>query len=322
MAPEPSDEEPSDEELSSYGLTEEQLAMIAKLPAFLRRPLPWLMSHWPGRVALRIASGLQRIQIFDRAMTIAAQLFTSVFPILIMGASIFGGRATGDAAADSIELPAETADVLDDVVAAGGIGTFGIVGILVVLVSATSLSRALTRAYDAVWQHGKTKTKVFEVWRWLAAVFVLALAFLAARVVVQYTEPIPPRNLWSTAVSFCINLGIAAFIPWLLMAARVPARWLMSGAWLFAVVMLMAQPISAAYLPIALESSAEKYGSIGVAFTYLTYLYMLSFALLGCAVIGYVITTDEGGFGRFVRGTHAPGEDFAARRAFVVDEEE
>ncbi len=154
---------------------------MAKLPERIRRQIPWLMSNWPGRVGLRIVAGFQRIQIFDRAMTIAAQLFTSVFPIIIMGAALFGGKAAKDAA-DVIELPGDTSRVLDEVVtSSGGIGTFGIVGVLVVLVSATSLSRALTGVYHAIWQHGRTKTKVFEAWRWLAAVFVLALAAVVAR---------------------------------------------------------------------------------------------------------------------------------------------
>ena len=298
-------EEPSGDDLSQYGLTEEQLALIAKLPASVRRPLPWLMAHWPGRVALRCVAGFQRIQIFDRAMTIAAQLFTSVFPIIIMGTAIFGAAATTDAG-HAIELPGDTSNVLDDVVSSGGIGAFGIIGVLVVLVSATSLSRALTRAYDAIWQHGRTKNRIFDAWRWLAAVGVLALAIVAARTLVKAVEDVPPRDFWSLTLSFGINVGIGAFIPWLLMRGRVQFRYLLPGALLFAAAMLLMRPFWVLYLPAALEASAERYGAIGIAFVYLTYLYAVAFALLGAAVIGYVIATDEGSFGKYVRGKGAP----------------
>jgi membrane protein len=299
MTPEPSDD------LSQYGLTEDQLAIIAKLPERLRRPLPWLMSNWPGRVVLRMVAGFQRIQIFDRSMTIAAQLFTSVFPIIIMGAALFGATATKDAA-DAIELPGDTSAVLDEVVtSSGGIGTFGIIGVLVVLVSATSLSRALTRAYDAIWQHGRTKTKVFEAWRWIAAVMVLALAAVVARFLGVALEQVPPRDFWSTSISAGINIGIGAFIPWLLMAGRVPLRRLMPGALLYGVAIFAMRPFWVIYLPTALENSNERYGAIGIAFVYLTYLYAIAFALLGCAVIGYVIATDEGSLGKLVRGDSA-----------------
>ncbi len=294
-----------DDDLAQYGLTEEQLAFVAKLPASIRRPLPWLMSNWPGRVALRMIAGFQRIQIFDRAMTLAAQLFTSVFPIIIMGTAIFGAGATVDAG-HAIELPGDTSEVLDDVVSSGGFGTFGVIGVLVVLISATSLSRALTRAYDAIWQHGRTKTRIFDAWRWLAAVFVLALAIVAARTLVTAFEDVPPRDFWSSTLSFGINTGIGSFIPWLLMRGRVQFRSLLPGAVLFAVAMLVMRPFWALYLPNALEVSAERYGAIGIAFVYLTYLYAVAFVLLGAAVIGYVLATDEGAFGKYVRGKDAP----------------
>lgn len=298
-------EETGADDLSQYGLTEDQLALIAKLPESIRRPLPWLMSNWPGRVVLRMIAGFQRIQIFDRAMTLAAQLFTSVFPIIIMGTALFGAGATVDAG-HAIELPGDTSEVLDDVVSSGSFGTFGIIGVLVVLVSATSLSRALTRAYDAIWQHGKTKNRIFDAWRWLAAVFVLALAIVAARTLVTAVEDVPPRDFWSSTLSFGINTGIGSFIPWLLMRGRVHFRTLLPGALLYAVAMLVMRPFWALYLPNALQASSERYGAIGIAFVYLTYLYAVAFALLGAAVIGYVIATDEGGFGKYVRGKGAP----------------
>jgi membrane protein len=70
--------------------------------------------------------------------------------------------------------------------------------------------------------------------------------------------------------------------------------------------MSVAQPISAQLLPVALDTSAARYGSIGVAFTYLTWLYIVSWALLACSVLGQVMVTDEGAFGRFLRGKRTP----------------
>lgn len=300
MTPEPDSDSGAD--FTHPGLTEDQLAMVAKLPEKIRRQLPWLMTNWPGRVGLRMVAGFQRIQIFDRAMTIAAQLFTSVFPIIIMGAAIFGGRVTKDAA-DAVELPGDTSAVLDEVVSTSGeIGTFGVIGVLVVLVSATSLSRALTRAYDAIWQHGRTKTKMFEAWRWLAAVFVLALAAVVARFLGAALEGVPPRDFWSTSVAAAVNVGIGVFVPWLLMAGRVPIRRLLPGAALYGLAIFAMRPFWMLYLPTALENSNARYGAIGIAFVYLTHLYAIAFALLGSAVIGYVIAIDEGYIGQFVRG--------------------
>ena len=149
-------------ELVEFGMAEEQLAVLDRLSPRVMSVLVWLMDRWPGRVALRVATGLRRIQVFDRAMTIAAQLFTSVFPIIIMGAAIFGADQVSSAVSSIGSLPQDTQDLLDEVTTGGDTATFGVLGILVVLVSATSLSRAMIRAYDAVWMNGRTRTRLTQ----------------------------------------------------------------------------------------------------------------------------------------------------------------
>jgi membrane protein len=281
-------------------LTEQQRQMIARLPAWVTRLIAWMLLHWPGRVILRTTADLTRVQIFDRAMTIAAQLFTSVFPIIIM-TSAFLGRDAGDTLSGQVDLPQSTEAVLSQAVTTSSSATFGIAGVLVVLISATSLSRALTRAFDTIWHFEKSRSRLFDAWRWLAAVLALALATVATRTLVSFTEPIPPRSFWSLVLTFAVNLAVACYVPWLLMAGRVRIYSLVPGAFLYALVMLLAHPAATRYLPHALETSAARYGAMGVAFTYLTYLYCVSFALLGTAIIGQVIAQDEGAFGRFIR---------------------
>jgi membrane protein len=55
------------------------------------------------------------------------------------------------------------------------------------------------------------------------------------------------------------------------------------------------------YLPRALRSSADRYGTIGVAFTYIGWLYVVAFCLLLAVVFGYVLAHDEGPLGRWIR---------------------
>ena len=66
---------------------------------------------------------------------------------------------------------------------------------------------------------------------------------------------------------------------------------LLPGAVIAALTMLTVRPATAAWLPHALETSADKYGFIGVAFTYLAWLYVIALTLLATAVIGQVIAT-------------------------------
>lgn len=290
-------------ELAGYGMSEQQLALLDRLPPRVLATMAWMMQHWPGRVILRVVTGLRRVQVFDRAMTIAAQLFTSVFPIIIMGSTLFGSDDVTSTIGSVGSLPPDTQELLDDVTATSGdAATFGLLGTLVILISATSLSRAMIRAYDAVWLHGHTGSKLNQAWRWLVAVIALAIAVVVSQKAVALLEPLPPRDWWATVAVGAVNAVVATWVPWLLLAGRVPARWLFPGGLLFAVGMLLAHPISTVYLSNALEVSAARFGAIGVAFTYLTYLYAVSWLLLATAVVGQVIVADEGPLGRFVRG--------------------
>lgn len=273
---------------------------LTRLPAIIRDPVARTMGQWPGRVVLGGAAGMARVEIFDRAMTIAAQFFTSMFPIIIMAASWLGENEVRQVA-QWLGMPPKTRALLIESLGRTSVDTFGLVGALVVLVSATSLSRALTRAFCAVWRLPPTPRRLFDTWRWLAVILMFALSMVVTRLAVTLVQGLPPRHLWSTAVYLVLYTMLTVSVPWLLMAGRIPARHLAPGAIIFALMMLVVRPTSTFYLSFALESSADRYGPIGVAFTYLTWLYVISFTLLLSAVIGQAVASDDGPMGRFIR---------------------
>src|SRR5262249_20911631 len=158
-------------------------------------------------------------------------------PIIIMWVSIFGGRYAFGTLDDS-GLPRDVANMLDDVANSSGFGAFGVVGVIVVLISATSLSRALTRAYDTIWRHGRTRIPPKATWRWLAAVMVLAGSLVVSHRLVNAVEGLPPPYFWTSVTIFAVPAFSASFVPWILMAARVPVRLLIPGAVLFGLVVL------------------------------------------------------------------------------------
>ncbi|WP_406036013.1 YihY/virulence factor BrkB family protein [Nocardioides sp. NBC_00163] len=272
-------------------------AALGRMPFGLQRRLGWLLDRRPGRMFLRAAAGLRRIEVFDRSMTIAAQFFTSVLPVLILIAAL---GSNSDRFTDAIEMPEQSRQVLEGAVDSGG-AAFGIVGTIFVLVSATSLSRALTRAFAAIWGLPRPPTRLRSAWRWLAVVLVFALSLVVVRAAGEPLGSLPPRELWPRVVSFAWDVAVAAFIPWALLAGAVRARMLMPGALLFALLMITVRPATQAWLPAALEASADRYGSIGVAFTYLTWLYVASFCFLTTALVGQVFATEPGLLGRRVR---------------------
>jgi membrane protein len=242
-----------------------------------------------------------RIELFDRSMTIAAQFFTSVFPTLIMLATWVGGGS--NEIAEAMGIPQQTRSVLDEALDNNsGSATFGIVGTLIVLASATSLSRALTRAFSAIWGLPRPKTQLTYAWRWVAVVLALALALVTARALTRYLSDVPPPTVWQLAASLVFDLAIGVFVPWILLAGELSTRRLVPGAAIFGIVMLFVRPASTVWLPRALDASADRYGSIGVAFTYLAWLYVVAFCFLAASVMGQVVTTDAGWFGQWIRG--------------------
>jgi membrane protein len=292
-------------DLQEPGAAEEAArAAVQRLPAGPRRTVVRLLSRWPGRVAFRSAASCVQVEIFDRSMTIAAQFFTSVFPVLILLVTLFGGMDSRGLAG-AVNLPEESRSVLDEAVRASGGATFGVVGVLIVLASATSLSRALTRSYAAIWLLPRPRSNLRSAWRWVAVVVALALSLVLVRALNGFTSGIPPEDVWQRVLAFAADVVVTVFVPWLLLSGAVAVRRLLPSGLLFASVMLAVRPASAVWLPHALEVSADRYGSIGVAFTYLAWLYVVAFCLLLAAVVGRAVTMDEGWLGGWLRGRSA-----------------
>jgi membrane protein len=65
--------------------------------------------------------------------------------------------------------------------------------------------------------------------------------------------------------------------------------------------MLAVRAVGSVYLPRALHASAGRYGTIGVAFTYIGWLYVVAFCRLLTVVFGHVRAYDEGPLGRWIR---------------------
>jgi len=268
----------------------------------LRTTAEWLLSRWLGRFVVRTTASTIRIELFDRSMAIAAQMFTSIFPILIVLGTWVG--ADGDAIAGKLSLPEQITSVVDEAIGndSASAATFGIIGTLLVLGSATSLSRALIRAYAAIWSLPRPRSRLKAAWRWAAAVIALAIGLVAARLLVNAADRLPPPHTWPFAVAIAADVAIGLFLPWVLLAGLIRLRVLLPGALVFALAMVPIRAASDAWFPETLAASASKYGVIGVAFTFLAWLYAIAFCFLAANVIGATLATDDSAVGRWIRG--------------------
>jgi membrane protein len=283
-------------------------AVLHRLPPWLQRWVSKALDAWPGRILIDTIANFVRIETFDRSMTLAAQFFSSVLPIVILLATWGDPRDF----ADALDMPEESRSVVEQAVQGAEGAAFGVVGALVVLASATSLSRALTRAFAAIWRLPRPRARLGSAWRWVAVILVLALSLVVVRAVAAPMSVLPPREVWPVVASFILDVTVSVFVPWVLLSGDLRARLLVPGAVIFALVMLAVRPATQVWLERALEVSADRYGSIGVAFTYLTWLYVLSFCFLTAGVLGQTIATDRGKFGGWIRQqsrSRAVGDD-------------
>jgi membrane protein len=254
------------------------------------------------RLLTRTVAGLVRVQIFDRSMTLAAQAFTSIFPLIIMLSALVG-RGRSGSLAEIAHLPETSRYVLDDALNQAGISAFGVAGCLIVLLSATGLARALARAYAVAWEIRHAPSGPAGAWRWLAGVLLIAAFAVSTRLLGWLTTNLPLPRLSAAVLLMLADCGVAVLVPRLILGNAVPVRMLAPGGAAFGAAMLAVRPVGSVYLPRALHASADRYGTIGVAFTYIGWLYVVAFCLLLAVVFGHVLAHDEGALGRRIRGT-------------------
>jgi membrane protein len=262
-------------------------AALAAVPERWRPQAARVLGSRIGRWGQDAAAEFVRVQVFDRAMTLAAQAFTSVLPLLIMVVALVGPaarkRLTG-----VLPLPEETRHLLDVALVGSRSGSFGLVGGLIVVLSATSLTRALTRAYAAIWSVRARTAGPAATGRQILSVLALSAFVVGSRLLGTLSAGVPAPGLAAAAGTALADAAIAAALPRMLLGPVVTrAHLLVTGA-LFGATMVGVRAAGSVYLPRALRHSADRYGTIGLAFTSLGWLYVIAFCLLLTAVIGRV----------------------------------
>ena len=203
----------------------------------------------------------------------------------------------------NLGVPAQTVEVLEEAVGGASTTSVGIVGTVIVLISATSLARALTRAYAAIWRLPRPKASVHLAWRWLAVVIALVISLIVVRRLIQAVSQLPLPETSGIAIAFVTDAAVGLLLPWVLLARQIRIRMLVPGAIAYATAMVPIRIASHIWFPDTLESSASRYGAIGVAFTYIAWLYAVAFCFLAANVVGNVLATDESPLGRWIRAT-------------------
>ncbi|WP_028046093.1 YhjD/YihY/BrkB family envelope integrity protein [Cellulomonas sp. URHE0023] len=259
-----------------------------------------------GTLIDRVVSGFTAIEPFDRAMTLAAQAFVSIVPIMIVAAAVRPhkvgfGASMGDAIGLSDDVQQTLAGSLPSTATvASGVGLFGF---LVAFFSATAYSRALERMFLKVWDVRKPPLRT--AWRWIATIVAVMVAIALLSLTQAILGDGPFDNVVETAIRFVVWTVVWTYVPWVLMRTEISVRALTFTGAIISVALTVLAVFGSIYLPIVLTTGAEEFGVLGLVFAYISWLFVLSFAIVGATVVGRACAQDEGILGRLVRGPSA-----------------
>ncbi|WP_330231614.1 hypothetical protein OHA40_03415 [Nocardia sp. NBC_00508] len=261
----------------------------------------WLRGTPYGRTLRRLIEGLAEIQIVDRSLALAAQIFTSVLPVIIAASAFSGWQAAANTINDQFGFDSESLS------ADGGpmptdpsMAAFGVVGLLMILLGGTSFARALARVYEAVWQVPVIGPR--DAWRWLATLLAVALA---AGLVGQ-TRELAEIRYAGRPLALLSEVTIWALVwilaPFLLTKGALTGRLLWVSGVLTAVGLTAVHAAGRVILPRIAANAHENFGPLGLAFTSVSWLFVMSVVIVGAASVVKALALDETTIGRYLRG--------------------
>lgn len=231
------------------------------------------------------------------AITLAG--FLSLFPLLLVTIAVLGFVAGGGAGEElvdrvirelSLAPRGETADAVRNAVvkAEESKRVASAVGLVGLLWSGLGLVAALEHAFDSTWQvTGRgLKGKLFGL-IWLAGATALFLgSFAITGVLAVLPGILAPLNL---AVGVAVNLGLFLWTAKVLANRDVGWRPLVPGAVAFAVGLELLKVAGGIYVPRLVSTSSALYGTIGVVFAVLAWLFFFGRLVVYAAVVNVVL---------------------------------
>ncbi|POX57156.1 hypothetical protein C3489_00030 [Streptomyces sp. Ru71] len=244
-----------------------------------------------------LMSHLVSVNVLDSATRLAAQAFLTAVPLLFVVAALAPqelrdqfARSLQDAFGLSGNANSQLAMVLQ------GTGspsdelrqTTGVVGGLMVLISATACSRAMQRLCERAWSLPGSGARV-AAWRWIAWLAAWLLVFgLQGSLRDGFGV-----GLWLGVPLLLVEeVALWWWTQHLLLAGRVPWPALLPGALLTGAALTALTSTATLYVPWALDHSLEKYGSLGAVFTLLSWLISLCVVVALCITVGAVVARE------------------------------
>jgi membrane protein len=232
---------------------------------------------------------LVAVQVADRAVALAALAFTVLIPLFIVYDAVvpaIDGRDFATGLVDRFELRGDAAASLRHALAPPEAvkQTVGVLGLVLVVASALSFARALQRMYEQAFRlppiGGLRGTPATLLW----------LALIPAYVVVRDVIGALVHGGLAAVLSIALAALVWTVTPFVLLGRRLSNRELLPTGIVTAAAMAALSAGTVLWMTRAVTDSANRYGLVGVAFAFLTWLVAAGFALVASAAAGAVWT--------------------------------
>jgi membrane protein len=247
--------------------------------------LAGVRDRFEASLAGEILDEVVRVEVIERALALASKLFVAVIPMSIILKAIAPGSGNfGEDIVLRFGLTGAGATATRALFATGGEvqAAVSVIGVVIVLYSVLSFTRALQRVYLKVW---RLHADPFEALRRQLAWMVSLIAYLFVLSPIHgYEHRHRVGDLYALTV---IALGAVFWIwtPYLLLGKRIPRRRLFPTGLLTAAGISLYSVGTALFLPTIFTHNAERYGLIGIAFGLVTWLFAYSGIVVASAVI-------------------------------------
>ena len=245
----------------------------------------------------RILSELVRIELVDRSVVVAAQSLFALVPLILV-ASAFAPEPVRDGLLDQVAglMAIDSSDlspVRETVSAEQVRAQTGLVGLVIVLISASSFARSLQRLFERVWERphlgGVTALRRSLGWM-VACVVYLQLLTLLLSVLTGF----PGSSLLRLTGQVVASTLLWWWTARVLLQGREPWGNLWPAALLTAIGIAVLTRGSQVLMPPYVRTNVEQFGALGLVFAASTWLLVFGGVLVVANVLGRVTVEDLG----------------------------
>jgi len=260
-------------------------------------------------------SRLLEVEFVDRSVALAAKLFVSFFPLLVVAAALMRDGIRQRIVAAVMDRLGVTGQALDLVQQAftspeAMWAATGLLGLVLVVAFAVSFTTALQRVYLRAWRRppgGGIRNKARGA-LWVGGVLMYITVLATVRDVIAGTAGTASAGMLSVVVGTVLWWWTA----WLMLRGEVRWRPLLPTAVLTALGISLYAWGADLWMPVTVAGNFAQFGAFGIALSFVTFFTGMAFIIVIGAAIGPVLAESTDSMGRWLRqGATTPLEPTA-----------